>query len=448
MPSQTVYTKPFLVRLNGIKFCVDKFSYRDNVRAFFLTHFHSDHYQGLCKRWTYGPVYATEGTVSLVLAHLSVVKEPLIPVRFGVPVEISKVLVTAIPANHCPFSAMFLFEDLTSGKTVLFTGDIRYDKDSPECSSWPTLSRRVYRLILDNTYLDQRYDLPPQEVAIRDIIAALEAVYIPGKTKIICQAYSVGKERVIVSIAKHFDIRFHVATLRKQKLLKLIFAGDYSQFFSDTPDGTFGLVDNLFGEEKRGAVLFRKITASEHHITRCVFVLPTGWTHIRTNTSGTSAVTRFGGVMLPNENMVFIRAPYSEHSSYSELRSFVELIIPQELVLLLSQTEDQNNDLVQKHFGHVVIARNSVLNFAPSVIRVKEAFQPRLIFHEDDRPIMKSLCSASVPEEGRPLGVLTQLQMCAKIASAPVPHKQDARLVQRGDVVSITDSSCISLSDV
>ena len=42
-------------------------SFAKNTFVHFLTHFHSDHYEGLSPKWDYGPIYCTQTTKNFIL---------------------------------------------------------------------------------------------------------------------------------------------------------------------------------------------------------------------------------------------------------------------------------------------------------------------------------------------------------------------------------------------
>ena len=106
---------PFFKVLDGMPLAVDAFRYGaiEGCTAYFLTHFHSDHYAGLSSTWKHGPIYCTPATSRLVHAKLRVDKMWLRPIALDVRTLIPDsggVYVTCIDANHCPGSCLFLFE--------------------------------------------------------------------------------------------------------------------------------------------------------------------------------------------------------------------------------------------------------------------------------------------------------------------------------------------------
>ncbi|KAK5049964.1 hypothetical protein LTR84_004083 [Exophiala bonariae] len=178
-------TCPFYKIMPGFYICVDAFRYGkvDGQNAYFLSHFHSDHYIGLTSSWCHGPIYASKVTCNLMVQQLRVDPKWVVPLEFEKKVEVPNtkgVFVTMIPANHCPGSSLYLFEKIT-GKNrdgspkatrILHCGDFRA---CPAHISHPLLRPDVMDSItgqmkqqvidtcyLDTTYLTPKYSFPGQ----------------------------------------------------------------------------------------------------------------------------------------------------------------------------------------------------------------------------------------------------------------------------------------------
>ncbi|RKF61068.1 DNA cross-link repair 1A protein [Erysiphe neolycopersici] len=181
-------TCPFYKIIPGFSICVDAFRYGavQGCNAYFLSHFHSDHYIGLSSSWCHGPIYCSRVTANLVKQQLRVDPKYVVPLefekKFKIP-ETPDVYVSMISANHCPGSSLFLYEKITDTGTssrsqrVLHCGDFRA---CPAHISHPQLMPDVLDSItkqykhqkidvcyLDTTYLNPRYAFPPQEQVIQ-----------------------------------------------------------------------------------------------------------------------------------------------------------------------------------------------------------------------------------------------------------------------------------------
>jgi len=178
-------TCPFYKIMPGFFICVDAFRYGavEGCKAYFLSHFHSDHYIGLTANWTHGPIYCSKVTGSLVKSQLKTAAKYVVALEFDqkVPVPGTQgVSVTMINANHCPGSSLFLFEKVVGGKRthrILHCGDFRA---CPAHISHPELRPETVHAIfgktnqqkidvcyLDTTYLNPRYSFPPQDDVVR-----------------------------------------------------------------------------------------------------------------------------------------------------------------------------------------------------------------------------------------------------------------------------------------
>lgn len=197
-------TCPFYKIMPGFFIAVDAFRYGavEGCQAYFLSHFHSDHYVGLTANWTHGPIYCSKVTGSLVKNQLRTAAKYVVELEFEekVPVpDTDGVFVTMIPANHCPGSSLFLFEKTLPGgraQRILHCGDFRacpahvahpqLRPDTIDAITGKTRQQKIDVCYLDTTYLNPRYSFPPQENVIRacaDLCVALNNSLSSGDEK-------------------------------------------------------------------------------------------------------------------------------------------------------------------------------------------------------------------------------------------------------------------------
>ncbi|KAF4633249.1 hypothetical protein G7Y89_g4878 [Cudoniella acicularis] len=181
-------TCPFYKIMPGFFICVDAFRYGavQGCNAYFLSHFHSDHYVGLTSSWCHGPIYCSKVTGNLVKQQLRVDPKWVVSLDFEEKSEVPEtqgVAVTMIPANHCPGSSLFLFEKVIGKgsnprvQRVLHCGDFRA---CPAHVAHPLLmpelidsisgkikQQKIDVCYLDTTYLNPRYSFPSQEEVVR-----------------------------------------------------------------------------------------------------------------------------------------------------------------------------------------------------------------------------------------------------------------------------------------
>ena len=91
-----------------------------NCKAYFLSHFHSDHYAGATKKWKKGLIYCSDVTAKMVNYKFGTSLDMLVPLplneekfidpqtgKLTDPSAQNKIGVTLIDANHCPGAVYF-----------------------------------------------------------------------------------------------------------------------------------------------------------------------------------------------------------------------------------------------------------------------------------------------------------------------------------------------------
>ncbi|KAL3262757.1 hypothetical protein ABHI18_002505 [Aspergillus niger] len=331
-------TCPFYKIIPGFSLCVDAFRYGavEGCNAYFLSHFHSDHYIGLTGSWRHGPIYCSKPTANLVCQQLKVDRKWLVPLEFERKTEIPDTggaQVTLIEANHCPGSAIFLFEkSMGSGPSqrthrVLHCGDFRasplhvqHALLRPEIADPATGKARQQRIdacYLDTTYLSPKYAFPGQE----DVIQACAELCVeldgdandtngrafgrpvngksgmlskfvtavtgsrpsptqdsrpPGRLLVVIGTYSIGKERICLGIARALKSKIY-ATPAKQRVCACLEDAELSSLLTDDPTEAQVHMQTLF--EIRAETLADYLDSMKPHFTRVVGFRPTGWTY-------------------------------------------------------------------------------------------------------------------------------------------------------------------------
>ncbi|KAI1345231.1 DRMBL-domain-containing protein [Xylariaceae sp. FL0016] len=218
-------TCPFYKIMPGFYICVDAFRYGavEGCSAYFLSHFHSDHYIGLTANWSHGPIYCSRVTGSLIKNQLKTNAKWIKEIEFEEKIEVpgtEGVTVTMLPANHCPGSSLYLFEK-TIGKglnprvqRILHCGDFRacpaqvsHELLKPEtidAVSGKVKQQKIDICYLDTTYLNPRYSFPPQDDVIRACAEFCKS--ISGDPNAADEAFdALRREKGSVSVSKFFQ---------------------------------------------------------------------------------------------------------------------------------------------------------------------------------------------------------------------------------------------------
>ncbi|MQM01804.1 hypothetical protein Taro_034553 [Colocasia esculenta] len=306
----------------GTPFRVDAFRYlRGDCSHWFLTHFHLDHYQGLTRNFCHGKIYCSSITAHLLNLKIGIPWERLHVLPLNQKITIAGVDLTCLDANHCPGSIIILFES-PNGKPVLHTGDFRFCEEMSR--SLILRSCHVHTLILDTTYCNPQYDFPKQEAVIQFVIEAIQAEAFNPKTLFLIGSYTIGKERLFLEVARVLRKKVYVGAAKLRLLQCLGLPEEDLQWFTVNemeshihvvPMWTIASFKRMKHITKQYSNQFNLIVAFS----------PTGWTCGK-------GKKRSPGRRWQQGTIIRYEVPYSEHSSFPELREFVKLLSPDNII--------------------------------------------------------------------------------------------------------------------
>jgi DNA cross-link repair 1A protein len=331
-------TCPFYKIMPGFFIAVDAFRYGavKGQNAYFLSHFHSDHYIGLTASWKHGPIYCSKVTGNLVRQQLRVDPKWVVDLDFEKKTEVpgtEGVSVTMISANHCPGSSLFLFEK-ESGKgkmsrlqRVLHCGDFRACQahiehpllrpDVLDAVSGKNRQQKLDACYLDTTYLNPKYAFPPQQQVIQacaDMCVSLSKVRADekdgweqmkrdragqgmvnfvrkdsntdkpsepksperGRLLVVVGTYSIGKERICTGIAKALGSKIY-APPNKQRICKALEDPELDALLTKDPRAAQVHMTPLF--EIRAETLEDYLRDYADTFSRVIGFRPSGWNY-------------------------------------------------------------------------------------------------------------------------------------------------------------------------
>ncbi|KAF9959097.1 DNA break repair nuclease [Mortierella alpina] len=365
---------PFYKKMPDTTFTVDAFCYGavEGCDAYFLSHFHSDHYGGLTSSWNHGLIYCSSITANLVLSRLRVDEQYVRRLPMDDPTVVNGVTVRLLDANHCPGSVLFVFDLQNPKRRYLHTGDFRA---APEMSIHALLRQPlnvpIDILYLDTTYSNPRYTFPPQDIVIREtanlickevgqlsnvvattppapVVQVTKKVNImeswlkkesgntekllsmsiktsqiikgkqkwqepPEKNKIvICVGtYLIGKERVFKAIAKAINSKVFVQHSKLQILACLEDPELMSMLTSNRYEAQVHLLH--MGSNMSPESLQEYLDTLSPTFTRLIAIRPTGWTFTGTKkyTSADSGATDALPVVAPTPTTLELRPSFT-----------------------------------------------------------------------------------------------------------------------------------------
>lgn len=213
---------------------VDRFDGANlNSFAYFLSHCHTDHMQGLsnwfferlrqynkylyCSRISKAFLESKYNTETCV-KDLDIDEKVSIECRSRYGETRVLTNVTCISAGHCPGSVMFLFEK--SGKLILYTGDFRINpRDYSKLTSLnyrrdlDVLPRRLAKVYLDTTFLDRNFAHLPTRLESMNVMGKVVREWLeasPRKVVVLECSALYGSEFLYIELSKATKTSIHV----------------------------------------------------------------------------------------------------------------------------------------------------------------------------------------------------------------------------------------------
>ncbi|XP_078530322.1 protein artemis isoform X2 [Lissotriton helveticus] len=276
-------------------------------------------------------LYCSPVTKELLLTNLkySFWAKRIVAIEVDTPTQISLVdeasgekedlVVTLLPAGHCPGSVMFLFQG--NNGNVLYTGDFRLAKG--EVSRMELLHsgdrvKDIQSVYLDTTFCDPRYyQIPSREECLIGILELVRSWISLGPYHVVwlnCKA-AYGYEYLFTNLSEEFGVKVHVNKL---------------DMFKNMPEILYHVTTNRYSqihacrhprdeEFLRGNRLPCGMMSLNGTPLRVISIKPsTMWFGERTRR--TNVIVRTGGSSY--------RACFSFHSSYSEIKDFLKYLHP------------------------------------------------------------------------------------------------------------------------
>ncbi|KAG2253474.1 hypothetical protein Bca52824_083610 [Brassica carinata] len=338
-------------RIPKTNFTVDFFRSSSSV-AFFLSHFHSDHYSGLSSSWSRGIIFCSHITARLLKQILQVPSQFVFPLPTNQKVIIDGSEVVLIDANHCPGAVQFLFKTKDGSERYIHTGDFRF---CDSMRSDPFLGGFVGcdGVFLDTTYCNPKFVFPTQQESVDYVISAIDKIdEMNKKVLFLVATYVVGKEKILIEIAKRCNRKIFVEA-RKMSILNVLGCGESGMFTEDKEESHVHVVGwNVLGETwpyfRPNFVKMNEIMVEKGY-DKVVGFVPTGWTY---------EVKRNKFAVKVKDSMEIHLVPYSEHSNYDELREYIKLLKPKTVIptvgVDVEKMDSREVYKMQKHFSGLV----------------------------------------------------------------------------------------------
>ena len=282
-------------------------------RFAFVSHAHSDHIA------PHDEIIVSEGTARLMQTRLPGRRiEHVLP--FNETRTIRAVDVTLLPAGHI-FGSAQLFISSPKG-TLLYTGDFKLRRGkSAEPAQW----RKAETLVMETTFARPRYQFPPTEKVVQEIVAFCRETIEEGAVPILL-GYSLGKAQEILCALEGADLipMLHASVYQMTRIYEQ-FGQSFCKYVRYNANDLAGKV-LICPPSANGSSMLDKIQRKRVAII-------SGWA------VDPSAVHRY---------QVDAAFPLSDHADYNDLLRYVDLIKPQRVLTLHGFAAEFARDLRER----------------------------------------------------------------------------------------------------
>lgn len=304
---------------------VDRFTYDNlNSEAFFLSHCHVDHMQGLNSSQFQNVLleynlflYVSPISKAILDKMFPSIKNNIVELELNSVKHISlknqNLNVMTVPAGHCPGSVMFLFE--TNERNILYTGDFRmHPHDVKKVKAFYDSfgnKKHIYKIYMDTTFFFNRYQqFPSRKQSLDQLCTIIKKWISQGDHYIINILTSAryGYEFVFMEIFKQILMPVHVDT-EQYNFYSLI--PDMDQ--SVTKDESETQIYSSFGNKCNG---INKIKSPQYKIRNIKL------SAMRWNTPKLKS-----GIWEDDGDIIYIC--FSTHASFEECSELIKFLKPE-----------------------------------------------------------------------------------------------------------------------
>ncbi|XP_020960495.1 DNA cross-link repair protein SNM1 isoform X3 [Arachis ipaensis] len=205
------------------------------------------------------------------------------------------------------------------------------------------VNQHVNVLYLDTTYCNPKYNFPSKEDVLNYVVKVTKnQLKVHPKTLVVVGAYSIGKECVYLAISKALGVKIY-ANASRRKILLAFGWSELSDSLCINGNNTFLHVLPMSSLRLESLKDYMKTYKEKY--TAVLAFRPTGWTFsekIRNDLELIKPISK--------GNITIYGVPYSEHSSFTELRGFVQFLRPDKIVPTVNVGNAATREKMQSYF--------------------------------------------------------------------------------------------------